>query len=74
MPYTVLVTPKQRTTLLAMQQAAGEAQGKINAYLLAVLDGDPDVPPTFNGMQLTDDGVVLGDIPAVPEAPLMQGS
>lgn len=69
MPFTIPLTPKQRARLAEMQGAVSAASATANAYTLAIVESATDAPEGWQGLSITDAGLVLGDAPAPSEGP-----
>lgn len=67
MPYTIPFTPKQKVSLTALQDAQLAAQQKVNLYLTAIVDGQPEPPSSLAKIQLTDEGILVTEPDAQPE-------
>lgn len=65
MPFTILLTDKQRATFAALNAEVASAQQRFTAYVQALVDGAADAPRSFRGVAVTEDGLVLGDAPAI---------
>lgn len=65
MPFTITLTAKQRASLNTLTVEAQAAQKRAELYTLAIVEGADGVPDAWNGLTLTDAGLVLGDVPLV---------
>ena len=61
MPTKIPITAKQRDAITQLNASAQTASEKANLYIVAILDGNADVPENFHGITFTPDGLVLGD-------------
>ncbi len=69
MPFTIPLTPKQHAAIAQLQAQADAATKAVAVYTAAVIDSNSEAPAAFQGMTLTDDGLVLGDAPATTQEP-----
>ena len=66
---TIPISTKQRATLSALSAEVQHAQKRVDAYVLAIIEGAEGVPEAWQGASVTEAGLVLGDVPAPLEPP-----